>query len=162
MGRNKANLHLGGRTMLGHIKAAAQATGLSVRVIKKDLVPKCGPLGGVYTALENTASECILFLACDMPFASRELLQLILRRSRKSSRAWFVRTENGAGFPFVLKTIALPTVRQQISRRKFSLQNLALALGVKPVRLPRVWSPQLRNVNTPEDLEETRALWRAG
>src|SRR5262245_53027899 len=52
MGRDKSRLRVGRRTMLTHAKQAAQALGLPVRVIRRDIVPRCGPLGGVLTALK--------------------------------------------------------------------------------------------------------------
>src|SRR5262245_26747021 len=73
MGRNKSRLSLGNITMLGHIRKTAEATGLPVRVIRRDCVPKCGPLGGIYTALKTTEADAILFLACDMPLVTTEL-----------------------------------------------------------------------------------------
>lgn len=45
MGRDKARLRLRGRTLLAWVRAAARATGWPVRVIRRDLVPRCGPLG---------------------------------------------------------------------------------------------------------------------
>src|SRR5258706_6638023 len=76
MGTDKARLRLGSRTMLQHVQAAAKATGLPVRVISKDLIPNCGPLGGLYTALKTTKHDAILALACDMPFVTPDLLIL--------------------------------------------------------------------------------------
>ena len=79
MGREKSKLKLGKRTMLGHIRATAKATGLPVRVIRRDSVPRCGPLGGIYTALKSTPAATVLFLSCDMPLVSVELLQKLLK-----------------------------------------------------------------------------------
>ena len=72
MGRDKSRLKLGRRTMLGHIRAEAKTLGLPVRVIRRDLVPRCGPLGGIFTALKTTSADGVLFLACDMPFIRSE------------------------------------------------------------------------------------------
>lgn len=51
MGRDKAGVRLGRRTLLGHVRLAAAETGWPVRVIRKDLVERCGPLGGVLTGM---------------------------------------------------------------------------------------------------------------
>jgi molybdopterin-guanine dinucleotide biosynthesis protein A len=85
MGRDKARLRLGQRTMLGRIRVAARATGLPVRVIRRDAVPRCGPLGGIYTALQSTRAEAVLFLACDMPFVTPELIQWVSEQSNRTA-----------------------------------------------------------------------------
>ena len=74
MGRNKASLRLGRRTLLGHVRACARNSGLPHRVIRRDLLPGCGPLGGVYTALATSRAQIIVFLSCDMPFISADLV----------------------------------------------------------------------------------------
>src|SRR5205809_28859 len=75
MGRDKTQLRLGSQTMLGRIRFAARTTGLRVQVIRRDCVTRCGPLGGVYTGLKRARARAVLFLACDMPFVTGELIE---------------------------------------------------------------------------------------
>jgi molybdopterin-guanine dinucleotide biosynthesis protein A len=83
MGKDKTRLRLGRRSMLALIRAQARATGLPVRVIRRDAVPRCGPVGGIYSALQTTRAEAVLFLACDMPFVTAELIQWILEQTNQ-------------------------------------------------------------------------------
>ena len=89
MGRDKARLRLRGRTLLAWVRAAARATGWPVRVIRRDLVPRCGPLGGVWTALGRSRAERLVFLSCDMPFVTPELIRAVAQRK---GRGVFVET----------------------------------------------------------------------
>ena len=57
MGRDKSRLRLGGRTLLARIRATAKVIGLPHRIIRRDLVANCGPLGGLYTALSVVESQ---------------------------------------------------------------------------------------------------------
>ena len=93
MGRNKAGLRLGNRTLLSHIRSHAEGTGLPVRIIRNDLVPRCGPIGGIYTALATSDAEGILFLSCDMPFISAKLLQRMLSKLKPKTTAIFFQDE---------------------------------------------------------------------
>src|SRR5438874_13784079 len=103
MGRDKSRLRLGCRTMLERICLEAKTLGLPVRVIRRDLVPRCGPLGGIYTALKTTRADGVLFLACDMPFVRAALLETLLCRADKTRRALFTSVRGVAGFPFALR-----------------------------------------------------------
>ncbi len=159
MGRDKARLRLGRKTMLGQIRATAWSTGWPVRVIRRDRVARCGPLAGVYTALLTTRKEAVLFLACDAPFVSGQLLRRLVRQFQAAPAAWFVVHRGRVGFPFLLLRGGLAAVEAQIERRDFSLQALAAALKGSKLRLPHAWAPQLRNVNTPGDWERAKRMW---
>jgi molybdopterin-guanine dinucleotide biosynthesis protein A len=163
MGRDKARLKLGGRTLLSRIRQAANDTGMSVKLIRRDNVPRCGPLGGVYTALTRTRMNQVIFLACDMPLISPEAIYWLLekaaaqiRSNNKRGRSGspknaFISGKEGAGFPFLLRKSALKVVAEQIELGKLSLQQLARRLGAVALRPPPSMRTQLVNLNTPAD-----------
>lgn len=159
MGRDKARLRLGRRTLLGHVRALAAELGPPVRVIRRDLVPRCGPLGGIYTALKTTRAEAVLFLSCDMPFVSAGLVTKLLAPQPARPVAIFVEAEDIVGFPFLLPRTALPGVEAQMTAQRFSLQALAAALRARRLQLGPTAAAQLFNVNTPEDFAEARRRW---
>ena len=152
MGRDKRRMRLARRTLLGHVRHTAEAMGLEVRVIRKDLVPRCGPLGGVYTGLQSSRHEMELFLSCDMPFVTSDLL----RRMMQCKPPAFVEHDDCVGFPFILRVADLAVVEQEIGAGRFSLQNLATRLKAKCVRLCGPQAGQLFNVNTPADWRQAQ------
>ena len=160
MGRDKATIRIGKTTLLGIIKAMAKKTGWPVRVIRRDLVERCGPLGGVYTALKSTRAEAVLFLACDMPFVTAELLQKLISRFGTRTNALFIETEEGAGFPFILPTAELVQIEQQLSRKRFSLQALAEAMKARTLRPLKRERPTLLNINTAADWKRAEDSFR--
>ena len=151
MRRDKTRLRLGSRTMLTHIRGTAQELGLRVRIIRRDLVPRCGPLGGVFTALKTSHAEAELFLACDMPFVSSGLLARLLATFEKRRCAVFAETGETAGFPFLIPCSSLPIVEAQILKAELSLQRLAAVLRAQRIQPAKVQAAQLFNVNTPDD-----------
>ena len=160
LGTDKSRLRLGSRTLLGRVRAAANATGLPTRVIRADLVPRCGPLGGVYTALATSRAETLLFLPCDMPFLSAELLKALIRRLRGGKKALFVEANGRIGFPFLLRRTTVAVVQRQLAGGNFSLHTLARRLRARIIRLPHRRARELFNVNTADDWKTARERWR--
>jgi molybdopterin-guanine dinucleotide biosynthesis protein A len=161
MGRDKARLRFGRRTLLGHVRAVARATGWPVRVIRRDAVPACGPLGGIYTALKTSRAGAEVFLACDMPFITRSLLEDLAGRLGSNHRAVFTTLDGRAGFPLLLRTGVLQVVESQIHAKRFSLQLLASKTRAKLLRLPKARALEVWNINTPQDWKAARRLWGA-
>jgi molybdopterin-guanine dinucleotide biosynthesis protein A len=160
MGRDKSRLRLGRRSLLGHVLATARELGCQVRVIRRDLVPRCGPLGGIFTGLKTSSAEAELFLACDMPFVPTRLLMEVLRGLGARRKAVFTTVDATPGFPFALRASALPVVERQIRRGQFSLRALAKALKAKPMPVPRGFAKALSNINTPLDWQAAQASRR--
>jgi molybdopterin-guanine dinucleotide biosynthesis protein A len=48
-----------------------------VRIIK-DIIPDCGPLGGIYAGLLQARTEYNLFLSCDMPFITPHFMRFMV------------------------------------------------------------------------------------
>jgi molybdopterin-guanine dinucleotide biosynthesis protein A len=160
MGRAKAELRLGRRTLLGHARALSAELGLPCRVQTHDDTPGQGPLGGVATALRRAranGTEKILFLGCDMPFLTAELTQRILA---VEANAVFASVKGTVGFPFVLSPVVLPKVEAQLTAGRRSLQRLSVRLRARRIRVLAAEVEQLQNLNTPADFAVARR--RAG
>jgi molybdenum cofactor guanylyltransferase len=163
MGRDKSRVAFKGRTLLAHVRLMASKLEKPVRVIRRDLVPRCGPLGGVFTALTKSRADSVLFLACDMPFVSAGLLHELETRLSPKRQAIFAVLDGVAGFPFIVRRQALAVVEQQIARKEFSLQKLAAALDARLWTIPKRRQEELRNLNSPGDLRAVRSItgrWR--
>lgn len=160
MGRDKLRLRIGRRTTLGHVRALAKSLELPARVIRKDLVPRCGPIGGIYTALKQARKPAVLILSGDMPFVSREFVERMIEATRSRDTAIFAHGERGFGFPALMTTEALPVIESQIADGKRSIQALTRALNARGFSPPRRLEQDLFNVNTPKDLEAARDRMR--
>jgi molybdenum cofactor guanylyltransferase len=160
MGQDKTRLRLAGRSLLGHVRATAEATGWRVRIIRHDLVARCGPLGGIYTALKTSRADAQLFLAGDMPFVSSDLLSNLANHLGTKHQAVFATADGRAGFPFLLRASALPLVEQQIQAKRFSIHSLADVLRAEFFRVPQSRAVELLNINTPADWRKARRLFQ--
>jgi molybdenum cofactor guanylyltransferase len=156
MGRDKTQLKLGRLTILDRIQRTASSTGWPVQVVRRDIVPRCGPLGGIHTALARFASDRILFLACDMPFLTAAFLQRLIRISETSQRAVFTVCRGRLGFPFILRRHQAPFIVRLIEEGRFSLKDLAASLRAKRMNTTPTERGQMLNLNTPEEWAQIR------
>ena len=159
MGRDKAGLSLGGRSLLSWIRATARQASPRVQVLRRDLLPGCGPLGGIQTALQKPPAPRVLFLSCDMPSVSPEWLRQVAAALR-GRNAVFTELDGLAGFPFALDAHCLATVEQQLRLGQRSLQALATALQARRLRVPARRALEFGNINTPADLRAARERHR--
>jgi molybdenum cofactor guanylyltransferase len=157
LGKDKARFRFGRRTMLSIIRSEAAKLKFPVRVISRDLVPRCGPLGGIFTALKMTRANAVLFLACDMPLITQELLKRLVSASGAKMRPVIIAQDDRVGFPFILPRSAMAEVELQISEKQFSIHALAAKVKTKKLRVP-TRSHELFNVNTVEDAEQAAEL----
>jgi molybdopterin-guanine dinucleotide biosynthesis protein A len=160
MGHDKARLRLGGVSLLTRLKHTAGEVHLPARVIRSDLVPRCGPLGGIFTGLNVTCAETVLFLSCDMPFVTSALLAELVHQAARRQRCVFVEQSGLVGFPFLLFRSSLAVVERQISRKEFSLHQLARACEAKTICLPQRRRHELLNVNTQADWRRALDWWK--
>jgi molybdopterin-guanine dinucleotide biosynthesis protein A len=166
LGRDKARLKIDGVTMLARIRTVAMNANLRltgyantkkgelqprVRVLRKDAVPRCGPLGGIVTALRTTRARGVLFLACDMPLITPPLLRRLFRASADGKCATFTAQEQRVGFPLLLPVTDLAAMEGQLAAGEFSLQSLAEKLHARRLLVP-ARSEDLSNINTPDDV----------
>jgi molybdopterin-guanine dinucleotide biosynthesis protein A len=158
MGRDKARLKFRGKSLLARVKQNAAPLRRTVRVIRRDLVPRCGPLGGIYTALATSRTQFVLFLACDMPFVPAAFLKKLIAKIRASDSilAVFTRdseSHDNPGFPFILRRDAIRQVEKQLAAGQFALSRLARAChacALVPTARERAG---LLNINRPNDLK---------
>jgi len=103
-GRDKSALVVDGRTILSRqieaLSGVAPGVNIDVMLVGggprsgapdsvrdvADIVPGCGPLGGLHAALSSARHGVTLMLACDMPFVSAPLLRHLLSLARDRGR----------------------------------------------------------------------------
>ncbi len=168
MGRNKSLLMLENETLAARslrklrlvcteVALAGGAPELEALArIVPDSYPNCGPLGGIVSALEQSASEWNLFLAVDMPFVPLKVLQSLL-----ASAAGMVVLAEAEGKMQPLcgaySRRALPTLRAELEAGRYKVKDAVAATGA--LRLaPFEQLDWFRNINTPGDFMLAQGL----
>jgi len=164
MGRDKAALPFGGTTLAGHVASLVREAAGTVAILGEpqrylalgypvypDLVPGCGPMGGIYTGLSRASTDWNLMVACDMPSLSSAILRNLLERAGVSS-ARCVAAAGSTGEPEPLCAVyhrsCLPAVERAIRDKRFRMMDLLAELQPETVS---VASFELANVNTPAE-----------
>ena len=178
MGRDKAFLQLGGKSLLGRVIAAAAhldpaetiiiadrradyaAFGLPVY---PDVLPDKGSLGGIYSALHHATTEYTLTLACDMPFVNPDLLRYM--RSLIDGETDIIAPRVN-GYPQALHAIYRATcahpIRQQLNQNRLKIIRFYDGMRLRYIDEAEYapYDPaglSFENLNTPEELARARS-----
>ena len=164
MGRPKALLPYHGTTLAGFVAQRVREAAGSVALIGDpvqfgnlglpvfaDAIPGCGPAGGILTALQATATDWNLIVACDMPGVSTGALRDLLQ-SAETARTNCVAAAVSGGRPEPLCAVyhrrCAPAIAQAIRDKHLKMRELVGEIGVTLMALaPAV----LVNVNTPSE-----------
>jgi len=97
MGRDKALLPYGGKTLVEHVARAVREAAGTVTLVgaperykalglaaMADQREGCGPLAGIETALMRTRANWNLIVACDMPLVEASYLRSLLEAAEES------------------------------------------------------------------------------
>ena len=170
MGSDKALLELGDKPMAGHVVERARQLTDDVLFVAPEIRPykqfgiPCevdrhtgvGPLTGLETALLGLRKDCLLLLACDMPFIQPDVLRILLEAWDPRYQATAFRIDGVLHpMPALYRRDVLFAVDRLLARREYELPKLFSEIRVKEVgedKLGRL-DPELRtfiNLNTIE------------
>jgi molybdenum cofactor guanylyltransferase len=132
-------------------------TFLGLRVIP-DLLADLGPLGGIHAALTTFSSPRIFVVGCDMPFVSSRLVRHVVLAHRGHPVTVPREEERIQPLCAVYERRCLPRIEEFFCQGRRRLVDAVLELGCRQVplddRLEWYRPGLLKNLNTPEDLED--------
>ena len=131
-----------------------------------DLIPGCGPLGGVHAALSVARSERVIVVACDMPYVSAPFLAYLAGLAGEAGEfaAIVPQTERGYHPLCAVYTHAVITpIERRLAAGHFTMMDLLTDVRLRVVaaeEIARFGDPHrlLANVNTPAEHESLEAL----
>jgi molybdopterin-guanine dinucleotide biosynthesis protein A len=178
MGRDKAFLELGGRTLLDHATALAGSVAPHVRVVApqerfltvtktiEDVFPGCGPLGGIHAALTHTATELNLVLAVDLPLIEPRFLAYLASQASQTGAVVTVPNAAGGWQPLcaVYRRDFAPVAEAALKKKKCKIDSLFSRVQTRVLahaELTRMgFSVEMfRNLNTPDDFRQAERLF---
>ena len=179
MGRDKAFVELGGKTLIERVIARGAALGQAETILitnqpaayegfglpmHRDILSGKGSLGGIYTALARAQCPDVLVLACDMPFISADLLRYMVSLIDETADIIVPRVD---GYPQAMHAIYKKTCLEPI-RKQLEAQRLKIIRFYDQMRVRYLdeadyapFDPEARsftNLNTPAELAEAERL----
>jgi molybdopterin-guanine dinucleotide biosynthesis protein A len=137
-----------------------------------DLMPGCGPLGGLHTALTAAHGNVVIVVACDMPFVSAPFLAYLAsladgpgeRGESNEFVAVVPQTERGYHPLCAAYTrTAIEPIERRLAAGRLTMMDLLADVRLRVVtahEIARFGDPHqlLANVNTPAEHESLEAL----
>ncbi len=179
MGANKAFVRLNGKPLIGYALDALQKLTpeiiLSVGAepfqyenlpVVKDIYPGCGPAGGILSALRHSKTELNFVLSCDMPFVSGRLLKYILDQVLGNpADVTLPVDENGQWQTLcaIYSKNVVPRFEKAVLKRQLKLKGIISKTDYKLLAIEKehdFYHPNsFLNVNSPDELSQSEALW---
>ncbi|MFW6108024.1 MAG: molybdenum cofactor guanylyltransferase [bacterium] len=168
MGRDKARLRLGERTLLERttgllcelfdevlvvVDRADRLGDVRGARVVEDLVPRIGPLGGIYTALMETERPAVFVVACDMPRLDTRVISDQLGLWEPADTDAVVPVVEGRAEPLhaVYSRGCLPAIERRIEQGDYRVRAFFEAVRVRFWEPTRAAAKSFANVNTPEE-----------
>jgi molybdopterin-guanine dinucleotide biosynthesis protein A len=176
MGKDKALLPFLGRPLIERIISRVEGVGDEILVITnrpeqyrflelplfEDVIPGRGALGGLYTALRAASGSAVGLVACDLPFASRDLLLYLFDILLDSGADAVLPSTQGGLEPMhalYRRETCLPIVKSALGREEWKMvawHDRANVQVLTPAETRQI-APDPRtfwNLNTPEEFQK--------
>ena len=162
-GRDKSTLTIDGRTILDRQIDVLSTVADEVLVVRDDLVPGCGPLGGLHTALTRARGRAVFVVACDMPYVETPLVRHLLDLSRDADIVVPCTEDGYHPLCAVYSRACLDAVARRLADRRLKMTDLFSDVRVRAVTARELDAfgdrhRLLANVNTPADYAGLEAL----
>ncbi|MGN0306739.1 MAG: molybdenum cofactor guanylyltransferase [Lachnospiraceae bacterium] len=139
---------------LGYLSIGQQErTGETKWIPVADVFPGRGPMGGIYSVLQECACNALMVVPCDMPFFPVELAEYILKEHQGEPVLYF-KTGDGKEFPLcgIYTKACLPAIEKLMKVGDFRMRQILKEAGGRIISVPKEYasSHYFLNVNTPE------------
>ena len=123
--------------------------------IVNDLVADKGPLGGIYSALQSSATELNLILSCDIPLISTEIvLELIEKHNSNSAISVFEVEDRIHPLIGMYSKKIIPVLKQSIDDNQLKVMDFLSKTTVQIIPVIGDQSEQFKNINSVIELNE--------
>lgn len=169
MGTDKGLLSLNGKKIVEHISEALAQNTNTILVIAnntsydflgykvfQDIIKNCGPMGGIYTALEYSETENNMIASCDIPAVSSGMIEYII--SQTADEDALIPIHNGETEPLcaVYKKTSANKIKEIINSGNYKMKDALKKLNTRYIDVTQYagYTTNLfSNINTPQEFK---------
>jgi molybdopterin-guanine dinucleotide biosynthesis protein A len=130
------------------------------KTLYQDIIPNLGPLGGIYTALKNSAGKPVFISGCDTPFITPEFLNYLVNRFNDTKSDICIPLINDMYEPLhaVYSPTCIEAIEELIQQRKSQVYAFYDKVTIEKITSEDLehidsWERNFYNINYFEDIE---------
>jgi len=126
-----------------------------------DEIKDIGPLGGIITGMKNSETDWNFFIACDLPYMSKEIIELILLNANDCDAVIPVHQNKPEPLCALYNIKEIIIFENSVNEKDFKIQNVYNKLNHKLVEIPDSFfysGNPFRNINSMKDLFNSHEL----
>ena len=125
--------------------------------IIEDIYKEIGPLGGIYSSLLNCKEEYLLITACDMPFITKNSIEVLCNKVDKNTDGVVFYDKNNKLYPLgaIYSKNVLPIIEEMIEKKYYKLSYLIEKSNFVKINIKKTDIPLkvLSNINTLQEYD---------
>ena len=125
--------------------------------IIEDIYKEIGPLGGIYSSLLNCKEEYLFITACDMPFITKNSIEVLCNKVDKNTDGVVFYDKNNKLYPLgaIYSKNVLPFIEEMIEKKYYKLSYLIEKSNFVKINIEKTDIPLkvLSNINTLQEYD---------
>ena len=125
--------------------------------IIEDIYKEIGPLGGIYSSLLNCKEEYLFITACDMPFITKNSIEVLFNKVDKNTDGVVFYDKNNKLYPLgaIYSKNVLPIIEEMIEKKYYKLSYLIEKSNFVKINIEKTDIPLkvLSNINTLQEYD---------
>ena len=125
--------------------------------IIEDIYKEIGPLGGIYSSLLNCKEEYLFITACDMPFITKNSIEVLCNKVDKNTDGVVFYDKNNKLYPLgaIYSKNVLPIIEEMIEKKYYKLSYLIDKSNFVKINIEKTDIPLkvLSNINTLQEYD---------
>ena len=125
--------------------------------IIEDIYKEIGTLGGIYSSLLNCKEEYLFITACDMPFITKNSIEVLCNKVDKNTDGVVFYDKNNKLYPLgaIYSKNVLPIIEEMIEKKYYKLSYLIEKSNFVKINIEKTDIPLkvLSNINTLQEYD---------
>ena len=125
--------------------------------IIEDIYKEIGPVGGIYSSLLNCKEEYLFITACDMPFITKNSIEVLCNKVDKNTDGVVFYDKNNKLYPLgaIYSKNVLPIIEEMIEKKYYKLSYLIEKSNFVKINIEKTDIPLkvLSNINTLQEYD---------